>query len=413
MRTILDIAINDLRIFFSNLSNLIWLVGIPVGMTIVLGVAIPSDDGPSLVPVDVINHDQGPASELFIQSLRHANPNLLLCPMDNTTDDPCHMNEAETLDAAQSLVRLEGTDTLALIEIPDDFSARVSELEPVAIRFVAVEDLTAPQFIQQAVDSALTQTNGALAASLIGSRLAAQIDADAIDDSALAESLRDRAAEIWAKDLITVKYQLTQSSSSGSVGGFGQSIPGIGSMFVLFAVLGGMALMIEDKRQWTMQRLASMPVTRSQLLGGKILGRFTLGMLQYLIIFAIGVVVGQSYGRDPLALILIMLSFALCVTALSFALGSFVKDETQAAGLTNLLGISLAALGGAWWSLELVPELMRTVGHISPVAWAMDGYTSLIFENGDLGTVYPSILILLGAAAVFFVFGVRRFRYDL
>lgn len=413
MRTILDIAINDLRIFFSNLSNLIWLVGIPVGMTIVLGVAIPSDDGPSLVPVDVINHDQGPASELFIQSLRHANPNLLLCPMDNTTDDPCHMNEAETLDAAQSLVRLEGTDTLALIEIPDDFSARVSELEPVAIRFVAVEDLTAPQFIQQAVDSALTQTNGALAASLIGSRLAAQIDADAIDDSALAESLRDRAAEIWAKDLIAVKYQLTQSSSSGSVGGFGQSIPGIGSMFVLFAVLGGMALMIEDKRQWTMQRLASMPVTRSQLLGGKILGRFTLGMLQYLIIFAIGVVVGQSYGRDPLALILIMLSFALCVTALSFALGSFVKDETQAAGLTNLLGISLAALGGAWWSLELVPELMRTVGHISPVAWAMDGYTSLIFENGDLGTVYPSILILLGAAAVFFVFGVRRFRYDL
>ena len=413
MRTVFDIALNDLRIFFSNRGNLIWLVGVPVALTIVIGVAIPSNDGPSLVPVDVIDHDQGPASALFIQSLRHANPNLLLCPMDNTTDDPCDMNEAETLDAALSLIRVEETDTLALIEIPEDFTARVSNLEPVAIRFVAVEDLTVPQFIQQAVDSALTRTNGALTAALIGSRLAAKVEPDAIDDTELAQSLRDRAAEIWAKDLIAVKYQLTQSSSSGSVGGFGQSIPGIGSMFVLFAVLGGMALMIEDKRQWTMQRLASMPVTRSQLLGGKILGRFTLGMLQYLIIFAIGVVVGQSFGRDPLALILIMLAFALCVTALSFALGSFVKDVTQAAGLTNLLGISLAALGGAWWSLEVVPELMRTVGHISPVAWAMDGYTSLIFENGDLGTVYPSILILLGAAAVFFVYGVRRFRYDL
>jgi ABC-2 type transport system permease protein len=413
MRTVFDIALNDLRIFFSNRGNLIWLVGVPVAMVIVLGVAIPSDNGPSLVPVDIIDHDQGQASALFIQSLRQANPNLLLCPMDNTADDPCDLNEAESLDLALSLIRVEETETLALIEIPDDFTARVSNLEPVAIRFVAVEDLTAPQFIQQAVDSALTQTNGALTASLIGSRLAAKVEADAINDTALAQSLRDRAAEIWAKDLITVKYQLTHSSSSGSVGGFGQSIPGIGSMFVLFAVLGGMALMIEDKRQWTMQRLASMPVTRSQLLGGKILGRFTLGMLQYVIIFAIGVIVGQSFGRDPLALILIMLAFALCVTALSFALGSFVKDETQAAGLTNLLGISLAALGGAWWSLEVVPELMRTVGHISPVAWAMDGYTSLIFENGDLGTVYPSILILLGAAAVFFVFGVRRFRYDL
>jgi len=49
----------------------------------------------------------------------------------------------------------------------------------------------------------------------------------------------------------------------------------------------------------------------------------------------------------------------------------------------------LAALGGAWWSLEVVPEWMRTVGHISPVAWAMDGYTSLFFENGDIGTEDP------------------------
>ncbi|GMR10964.1 MAG: hypothetical protein BMS9Abin28_1788 [Anaerolineae bacterium] len=413
MRTTIDIAVNDLRIFFSNRSNLIWLVGIPVGMTIILGVAIPSDGGPELVPVDVIDHDQGPAAALLIQSLRQANPNLLLCPMDNTTEDPCHLNEADTLDAALSMVRLEEADTLALIEIPSDFSAKVSNLEAVAVRFVSVEDLTAPQFIRQAVETALTQSNGALAASRIGAQLASRIEASAIDDASLAQSLRDRAAEIWATDPIAVRFELTQSSSSGSVGGFGQSIPGIGSMFVMFAVLGGMALMIEDMRQWTMQRLASMPVTRTQLLGGKILGRFSLGMMQYLIIFAIGVVVGQSFGRDPLALVLIMLAFALCVTALSFALGSFVKDETQAAGLTNLLGISLAALGGAWWSLEIVPELMRAVGHISPVAWAMDGYTSLIFENGDLGTVYPSILILLAAAAVFFVFGVRRFRYDI
>jgi len=413
MRTILDIAANDLRIFFGNRANFIWLVGIPVGLTILLGVVIPSDDGPHLVPVDIINHDNGPAAALFVQSLRQANPNLVLCPVDNTADDPCHMNEAGTLDAALSLIRLEEGDTLALIEIPGDFSARISALEPVALRFVAVDDLTAPQFIRQAVGTALTQTNGALTASRLGVELASQIEAGASDDSSLAQDLRDRAAEIWAEDPITVSYELSQSSSSGSAGGFGQSIPGIGSMFVMFAVLGGMGLLIQDKRQWTMQRLASMPVTRSQLLGGKILGRFSLGMMQYLIIFAIGIVVGQSFGRDPLALVLIMLAFALCVTALSFALGSFVKSETQAAGLTNLLGISLAALGGAWWPLEIVPDVMRTVGHLSPVAWAMDGYLSLIFENGDLGTVYPSILILLAAAAVFFVFGVRRFRYDL
>ena len=107
MRTVFDIALNDLRIFFSNRGNLIWLVGVPVGMTIILGVAIPSDNGPSLVPVDIIDHDQGQASALFIQSLRQANPNLLLCPMDNTADDPCDLDEAESLDLALSLIRVE------------------------------------------------------------------------------------------------------------------------------------------------------------------------------------------------------------------------------------------------------------------------------------------------------------------
>jgi hypothetical protein len=38
-----------------------------------------------------------------------------------------------------------------------------------------------------------------------------------------------------------------------------------------------------------------------------------------------------------------------------------------------------------------VPELMLTMGHISPVAWAMEGYTSLIFENGELGTEDPDL----------------------
>lgn len=413
MRTTLEIAINDLRIFFRSRSNLIWLIGIPVGMTIILGVAIPADDGPELVPVDVINHDGGEASVLFLESLRQANPNLLLCPMDNLADDQCDLLGGSELSAQQALTRLEESETLALIEIPDGFTESVSNLEPVAVRFVAREDLTAPQFIRQAVDSALTQTNGVLAASRIGGELANRLEAGVGEDDEITQKLRDRAAEIWSENPIVVRYELTESSGPGSVGGFGQSIPGIGSMFVLFAVLGGIGLMIEDKRQWTLQRLASMPVTRGQLLGGKILGRFSLGMLQYMIIFAIGVVIGQSFGRDPLALILIMLAFALCATALSFALGTMVKNETQAAGLTNLLGVSLAALGGAWWSLEVVPEFMRTVGHISPVAWAMDGYTSLIFQNGNLGTVYPSILILLAAAAVFFVLGVRRFRYDL
>jgi ABC-2 type transport system permease protein len=155
-----------------------------------------------------------------------------------------------------------------------------------------------------------------------------------------------------------------------------------------------------------------MPVSRRQLLGGKILARFVLGMLQYLVVFIVGIIASIRFGDDLVALLLVMISFTLAATALSFAVGTRVKNEAQASGLSLLLAITLAPLGGAWWSMELVPDFMRIIGHISPIAWAMDGYNSLIFERGDLHTVLIPILVLLAVALVCFGIGIWRFRYD-
>jgi ABC-2 type transport system permease protein len=214
-------------------------------------------------------------------------------------------------------------------------------------------------------------------------------------------------------DLVLSAGEAADPSAAPDVGGFGQSVPGMGSMFALFTVLGGMGILVGEKKQWTLQRLATMPISRAQLLGGKILSRFSLGALQYTVVFAIGIVTGINFGRDLVALILVILAFTLTCTALSFALGSLLKNEQQAAGMTNLLGLTLAPLGGAWWPLELVPDFMRVVGHVSPVAWAMDSYTSLMFRNGDLQDVLVPLLVLAGMSAVFFAVGIKRFRYEL
>jgi ABC-type multidrug transport system permease subunit len=51
-------------------------------------------------------------------------------------------------------------------------------------------------------------------------------------------------------------------------------------------------------------------------------------------------------------------------------------------------------------------------GHISPVTWAMDAYTELIFFGGSLATVLVPVAVLLGMAVVFFTVGALRFRYE-
>jgi ABC-2 type transport system permease protein len=411
---VLQIAVNDLRLFMVNRANLIGLLAIPVGMTLILGIFIPSGDGPSRIRVDLIDHDSGEVAAQFLQSLRQANSSIVLCPLDNDEEDFCQLEGSPTLGSQQALERVREGDSLALIEIPAGFSEQVQAFESVQIRYVSLESFSAPSYIRQAVDAALTRVNGAVIASRIGSAVLP----GSFTDDGYPQRVYSRAAELWDEspagvDLVLSAGEAADPSAAPDVGGFGQSVPGMGSMFALFTVLGGMGILVGEKKQWTLQRLATMPISRAQLLGGKILSRFSLGALQYTVVFAIGIVTGINFGRDLVALILVILAFTLTCTALSFALGSLLKNEQQAAGMTNLLGLTLAPLGGAWWPLELVPDFMRVVGHVSPVAWAMDSYTSLMFRNGDLQDVLVPLLVLAGMSAVFFAVGIKRFRYEL
>ena len=418
MRKVFDIAITDLRLFFSSRGNLVGLLLIPIAMTAVVGFAITPGSGPSSVQIDVVDHDQSELSDQFLDAIRSANSSLILCPMDNDEEDICEFDSELPLDIAQAVERLEGSKTFAVIEIPDGFEEAVRSFSSVNVGYLSDESLSAPGYIQQAVDTALRRINGAVVASRVGTYVLEETELYLFSQEELKDfsnSTYDRATVLWGENPVSVSFELTAAEdddTDGSVEGFGQSVPGMGSMYVMFTVFGGMVTLVGERKQWTLQRLVVMPVSRAQLLGGKILGRFILGLLQYVAVFAVGIVVGLNFGGDLLALFLTMVIFTLAVTSLSLTLGTRVKSEEQAAGLTNLLGLTLAPLGGAWWSLEIVPEFMRTIGHVSPIAWAMDAYRSLIFENGDLSTILVPLAVLLGFSVVCFGVGVRWFKYE-
>jgi ABC-type multidrug transport system permease subunit len=418
MRKVFDIAITDLRLFFSSRGNLVGLLLIPIAMTAVVGFAITPGSGPSSVQIDVVDHDQSELSDQFLDAIRSANSSLILCPMDNDEEDICEFDSELPLDIAQAVERLEGSKTFAVIEIPDGFEEAVRSFSLVNVGYLSDESLSAPGYIQQAVDTALRRINGAVVASRVGTYVLEETELYLFSQEELKDfsnSTYDRATVLWGENPVSVSFELTAAEdddTDGSVEGFGQSVPGMGSMYVMFTVFGGMVTLVGERKQWTLQRLVVMPVSRVQLLGGKILGRFILGLLQYVAVFAVGIVVGLNFGGDLLALFLTMVIFTLAVTSLSLTLGTRVKSEEQAAGLTNLLGLTLAPLGGAWWSLEIVPEFMRTIGHVSPIAWAMDAYRSLIFENGDLSTILVPLAVLLGFSVVCFGVGIRWFKYE-
>jgi ABC-2 type transport system permease protein len=74
--------------------------------------------------------------------------------------------------------------------------------------------------------------------------------------------------------------------------------------------------------------------------------------------------------------------------------------------------MSLAALGGAWWPLEVTPPLYQSAVQVLPTTWAMRGFNDVIVGGQDVSGVLLEAGVLLGFAVVFLAIGVRRLRFE-
>ncbi len=71
-----------------------------------------------------------------------------------------------------------------------------------------------------------------------------------------------------------------------------------------------------------------------------------------------------------------------------------------------------SALGGAWFSLEMVGGAFYTIGHLTPTAWAIDGFQNLVVRGLGLGAVLLPAGVVLAYAAAFFGIALWRFKFE-
>ena len=168
-----------------------------------------------------------------------------------------------------------------------------------------------------------------------------------------------------------------------------------------------------ERQLGTMRRLLSAPVSKAVYLLGTISGQLGTALLQMLILAGFGtLLLGVSWWHDLAATLTIFLAFGLASVAFGTMLGTFVKTQGQASGLSLALGMSMALLGGCWYPLELFPEFVQKVVLVLPTTWAMMGMNDIVLRGQGLAAVLPEAGALLGFAVVFFAVGVLRFRYE-
>jgi ABC-2 type transport system permease protein len=138
-----------------------------------------------------------------------------------------------------------------------------------------------------------------------------------------------------------------------------------------------------------------------------------IALVQIAVLLAAGrLLFHVDWGHSPAGLALIAVTFAAACAGFGLLFGALYRTPEQAGATGWIAPLVMAAMGGCWWPLEVVPPWMRVAGHVFPTAWAMDGFHRLISFGEGVGAVWPLALMLIGYAVGATALAVRFLRWD-
>ena len=370
MKRVLHIAVNDLRLMVRDKTFFFWALVFPMLFILLFGNIYREDSARPTAALVVLNQDEGPWGAAFIEKL--GSPGLEITVVDT-----------------------EPEDYIRMLVLPPDFSRKIEDRKA---QYLILKK--SPGTNVRAAAQAETRVIQGIARLI--SELILHGDRDPAD------FFRDRPE---FRDILEIRSRFPDETATRTPSGFDHVIPGILVHFIMMMVLiyGGVSVQ-EDRRNGVLTRLLYGPLSRSHIFGGKFLGRLMMGLLQALILIAVGILFFSLNLGNIVLSTLNVIVFAMTMAALSILLGSLIAKEDLMIGLSILLANLFAGLGGCWWPIEVVPPTVRALGVISPAYWAMDAFHKVIFFDKGASDVLVNFAVLLSFTAVFAAMAGRWFR---
>ncbi len=398
MKKIFSIIKKDAILRFSGFSELLFFIILPVVFTFLLAGGTPSGDEDPRIRVLVVDEAQTAISGQIFEELERSTA---VRPV--LTERADALKEFDERRASTVFIIPAGVDAESL-------QAGTAEVElmkqPNNINATVVERAVGTAI--RRVSSSISAAQNAVSQREAKQAFASDMEKQAYFDSSLklAQDIQKDAPErVKAVEAATpdqVEYDPRANSSAGQL-----------ITWVFIPLFGISAMFAYERQQGTLRRVLTTPTSKATYLLGTILGQVLMALVQMALLVLFGIFVMKlAWGNEPLALFVILTAAALAAAAFGTTMGTFVKTEGQASGLSIMFGMVFALMGGCWYPLELFPSAVQDAVKILPTTWAMQGLLDLVLRGRGLVEILPEAGVLLGFATVFFAVGVWRFRYE-
>lgn len=394
MTRILDIAFKDLLQLSRDFKTFMFLLIMPILFTLLFGYAFggfSSGESDSRLPVGYISQD------------------------DHWVTDSLHdlLDKSEVIKLDENVFRsaadleklVADGDLAAAVLVPNGYGRTVLKGKTARLIVITDSGSTAGGTIEAELLSLTNRLDGAVrTATIIAETGAGGIPFDYAFEQTLAA---------WEEPPIgieeTTSPALQQEGNGNSA--LAHTAPGMMLQFAIAGLLTCAQIIVAERKSRTLQRILTTATNRFDIVVGHYLAILLLILAQFMILITFGqLVLKVDYFRVPAATMLVAFSAALCISALGLLIGILAKSDEQATIFSLIPMFVFAGLGGAWVPLEVTGPTFQAIGHLSPVAWGMDGFENIVARGLGFQSVLIPSLALIGYAILFFTLAVLRFR---
>ncbi|MBB4154628.1 ABC-2 type transport system permease protein [Sphingomonas jinjuensis] len=158
----------------------------------------------------------------------------------------------------------------------------------------------------------------------------------------------------------------------------------------------------------TIYELLSAPLSPLETVLGYVGAAATKSMLIGIVIFATAHLFVDLPLAHPVLAFLYLLLVAVTFCLFGFVLGILANGFEQLQVIPLLVVTPLTFLGGAFYSIAILPEPWRTITLFNPVAYLINGFRWTFFGVSDVGVVasvsVTAVFLLLCLAAITTIF---------
>jgi len=392
MIRIIDIALKDLLQLSRDFRTFMFLLIMPIAFTFLFGFAFGSFGGgnsDSRLPVGYISQDS------------HWVTNSLHDLLDKSEVIRLDENIFHSTTDLEKLVA-DG-DLAAAIIVPHGYGKAM--LKNKDARLIVIADKGTQAWTT--IEAELLALTDRLDSAVRTATILSDIDSDRMPiDYAFKKSL-----SAWDEPPIAITETTSlavKKTSSGSMSSAHNS-PGFMLQFAIAGLLTAAQIIVSERKSRTLQRLLTTATQRIHIILGHYLALFLLIFTQFTILIIFGqFVLKVDYLRVPSATLLVALSAALCISALGLLIGILARSEEQAIVFSLVPMFVFSGLGGAWVPLEVTSATFSAIGHLTPLAWGLDGFENICARGLGFNSVLIPCAALLGYAILFFLLAVWR-----